>query len=61
MTNILRKLSHDNSGATAIEYGLIVSLIVIAIIASMSGVADESTGLWTRISNGSAEAVGNTN
>jgi len=41
-SNLLR----DNRGATAIEYGLIVSLIVIAIIASMSTVANENTGLW---------------
>ena len=49
MLKMLRKLSRDNSGATAIEYGLIVSLIVIAIIASMSSVANENTGLWARV------------
>src|SRR5690606_7347716 len=36
----------DDRGATAIEYGLIVSLIVIAIIGAMEGVANENTGLW---------------
>jgi pilus assembly protein Flp/PilA len=40
------RLLRDNRGATAIEYGLIVSLIVIAMIVALEGVADENTGLW---------------
>ncbi len=41
-----KKLLRDNRGATAIEYGLIASLIVIAIIGAVSAVADEQNGLW---------------
>ena len=59
MFKMLRELSLDNSGATAIEYGLIVSLIVIAMIVAMSGVANESTGLWTTITEKSAAAIAN--
>ena len=51
MVKMLRKLSQDNSGATAIEYGLIVSLVVISIIVSMSSVANENTGLWARVTD----------
>ena len=40
------RVLRDDRGATAIEYGLIVSLIVIAIIGAMEGVANENTGLW---------------
>lgn len=36
----------DTRGATAIEYGLIVAMIVIAIMVSVQSVADESSGLW---------------
>jgi len=50
MFKLLRRLSGDEAGATAIEYGLIVSLIVIAMIVSLSGVANESSSLWTDIS-----------
>jgi pilus assembly protein Flp/PilA len=39
----------DERGATAIEYGLIVALIVIAIIGSMESVANENTGLWANV------------
>lgn len=47
--SFFRKLLRDNRGATAIEYGLIVSLIVIAMIAALDGVANENTGLWARV------------
>lgn len=33
LKNLLRKFVRDESGATAIEYGLIASLIAVAIIA----------------------------
>ncbi|WP_250893606.1 Flp family type IVb pilin [Croceibacterium selenioxidans] len=36
----------DNRGATAIEYGLIVALIVIAIMVSLSSLSDSGNGLW---------------
>ena len=46
MKAYVSKFWADESGATAIEYGLIVALIVITIIVSMQGVADGTTGLW---------------
>lgn len=42
----LQRLKHDCRGATAIEYGLIVALIVIAMIVALRDVADENTGMW---------------
>jgi pilus assembly protein Flp/PilA len=38
-----------DSGATAVEYGLIVSLLVIAIIASLNTFANETIGMWGRV------------
>ena len=35
---ILSRLLRDESGATAIEYGLIVALIVIVVIGGINGV-----------------------
>jgi len=32
MTNLIKRFSKDESGATAIEYGLIAALIALAII-----------------------------
>jgi pilus assembly protein Flp/PilA len=46
----LRKLGADKRGATAIEYGLIVSLIAVAAIGGMTSLGGGSSGMWTRIS-----------
>lgn len=37
-------------GATAVEYGLIVSLIVVAMIASFTALANTTTGVWNTVS-----------
>ena len=47
----LRTLLADQRGATAIEYGLIVSLIVIAMIAAMSNFASATIGMWGTVAN----------
>ncbi|HEV2745686.1 MAG TPA: Flp family type IVb pilin [Allosphingosinicella sp.] len=44
-------LLSDESGATAIEYGLIVSLIVIAMMASLIQVANVTIGMWNGVSD----------
>lgn len=38
--SFIHQLIHDESGATAIEYGLIVALISIAAVSAMSGLGD---------------------
>jgi pilus assembly protein Flp/PilA len=48
-TAFIRKLLSDDEGATAVEYGLIVALVVIACIAALKGVANENTGLWATV------------
>lgn len=50
LTTFLKHIGTDNSGATAIEYGLIVSLIVIAMIAALNGVANETIDMWSDVS-----------
>lgn len=51
LSHILTEVGKDNSGATAVEYGLIISLVVIACISAMSSVADETSGMWTMVTN----------
>lgn len=46
LARILKSFRSDNAGGTAIEYGLIASLIVIASIGAFESVADENTGIW---------------
>lgn len=49
--NPLRKLYHDDRGATAIEYGMILAMIVIAIMLSLNGMADQINALWSTVSD----------
>ena len=45
-----RELLRNRKGATAVEYGLIAALIVIATMASISGVADVTINMWNNVS-----------
>jgi len=54
----IMQLLRDNRGATAIEYGLIVALIVIAIIVAVQGVANETNGLWATVTANIEPAMG---
>jgi pilus assembly protein Flp/PilA len=42
-------LRTERRGATAVEYGLIVALIVIAMIAALSTLADITTSMWNNV------------
>ncbi len=46
----LRKLRDDESGATAIEYGLIAAGIAVAIVAIVFTIGDDLVDLFTGIS-----------
>ena len=54
----LKRIAKDESGATAIEYGLIASLVVIASIGAFDAVANENTGLWATVSQKVGENMG---
>ncbi|MGB8817296.1 MAG: Flp family type IVb pilin [Rhizobiaceae bacterium] len=43
---MFRKFLFDESGATAIEYGLIASLIAVAIIGGVGSLASSLESLW---------------
>ncbi len=47
----LRTLSADERGATAIEYGLIAALIVVAITGALAGLGGGVGGMWTNLSS----------
>ncbi len=50
MRSILRFLS-DESGATAIEYGLIASLVAVAIVTAVASVGAKLTATFTKVAN----------
>lgn len=47
--SILGSFTRCENGATAIEYGLICSLIFMAIVASVQGVASATSAMHTKI------------
>jgi len=49
---LLKYFLHDDSGATAIEYGLIAALISVAAIGTLTTVGNRLNAKFTAISNG---------
>ena len=47
----MRRLRSDKRGATAIEYGLIAALIVVALMGGLSTLGGGAGGMWTVMSN----------
>lgn len=50
MTNVVRFLK-DESGATAIEYGLLASLIAVVIVAAVTTVGSKLNTKFANIAN----------
>jgi pilus assembly protein Flp/PilA len=48
---ILRALAANTRGATAIEYGLIAALIVVAMMGALGGLGGGVGGMWTNLSS----------
>lgn len=49
MLRWLRKLRIDEDGATAVEYGLILALVVLATMGALMNLADGTISMWTNV------------
>ena len=49
MKTLFARFAKDESGATAIEYGLIAAGISVAIITAVNGLGTKLTGTYTTI------------
>jgi pilus assembly protein Flp/PilA len=49
MTTLLKRFAKDESGATAIEYGLIAALIAVVIISALSTIGRNLNTAFTTI------------
>ncbi|MEO1019892.1 MAG: Flp family type IVb pilin [Pseudomonadota bacterium] len=58
LPRFLKHIGNDESGATAVEYGLIIGLIVIAMVGALQGVANENTRQWDEVDEKVSEAMG---
>ncbi|MCC1482893.1 Flp family type IVb pilin [Roseibaca sp. Y0-43] len=50
MLTIMKSFLKDESGATAIEYGLIAGLVAVAIIGGLTALGVDLTALFTGVS-----------
>ncbi len=50
----LRRLLAEQRGATAIEYGLIAALIVVAMMGALATLGGGAGGMWTNLANTAA-------
>ncbi len=49
MTNLFARFVKDESGATAIEYGLIAALVAVGIIAGATALGTQLSDIFQRI------------
>jgi pilus assembly protein Flp/PilA len=49
--SLLVRFLQDDTGATAIEYGLIAAGIAVAIIATVAGIGPKLDATFTKVSN----------
>lgn len=60
MTNFVSRFVKDESGATAIEYGLIAALIAVGIITAVSGIGSKLSGAFGKLNTDLGQAPGAT-
>lgn len=51
MRNFPKSLAQDARGATAVEYGLILSLIVIVVMAGIISLGGTTAGMWANMAD----------
>jgi pilus assembly protein Flp/PilA len=49
MLKRIRALARDKCGGTAIEYGLIAALVVLAMVSALGSLGGANGGLWNNI------------
>ncbi|HEX2800634.1 MAG TPA: Flp family type IVb pilin [Phenylobacterium sp.] len=51
MSQFMSRFLNDESGATAIEYGLIAALIAVVLVTAVGLVGTKLDGTFTKVSN----------
>lgn len=57
MFKVIRGFANDQSGATAIEYGLIAALVSVAAIGALSAMGQSLSSLFSTVSSELSTAV----
>ena len=53
----IRQLLRETRAATAVEYGLIAALVVVTIMFTVQGVANETNRMWSNVGSTMAQAT----
>lgn len=59
MFELLKRLGQDSEGATAVEYGLILSLIFLSMVGAVQAFGNQVVNTWTRVDTTISNATGN--
>ncbi len=51
ISRMMRPVLADRRGATAVEYGLIIALVVLAMVGALGNFARGSTSMWGNVSD----------
>lgn len=57
MRNFFKTLIDDASGATAVEYGLILAMVFLAMVGAVAGVGNATSAMWNDVSTTSQDAM----
>ncbi len=58
MLNHLLRLCRDEGAATAVEYAVLLALILVAVISAINAVGGTSSGIWADDSTKITTAIG---
>jgi pilus assembly protein Flp/PilA len=50
LLSLAKRLGHDARAATAVEYGLIIAMVVLAIFGALQAVGGQTGSMWNNIS-----------
>ena len=57
MYNTIKEFANDESGATAIEYGLIAALVSVAAVTALTSVGTSLSSMFSKVSSDLDAAV----
>ena len=58
MVDFLHKLGRDTRGATAVEYGLILALIFLAMVGAIQSFGASVIAMWSKVETAVVAAMG---
>lgn len=57
LIKFLKHIGNDSRGATAVEYGLIVSLVVLAMLGALQSLGGSNGGYWDNVQSRVGEVM----